>query len=74
MKPSVGRIVHFVPQPGSPAAHNGASVVPAIIVRVWSDDMVNLKVFADGPEDVWAGSVTYNEENKEYSWHWPERV
>lgn len=32
-------------------------VVPAMIVRVWPSDMVNLKVFLDGGDHHWAQSV-----------------
>jgi hypothetical protein len=45
MKPSVGRIVHaLVP----PSGNNGAPIAPAIITRVWSDDVINIRVFSDG--------------------------
>lgn len=43
-KPSVGRIVHVLVDP---ALNNGSDVAPAIITRVWSDAMVNVKVFLD---------------------------
>lgn len=43
-KAAVGRIVHvFV----DPAANNGADVAPAMITRVWSDRMVNVRVIRD---------------------------
>lgn len=44
MKPSVGRIVHLI---GPHANSNGTDVAPAIITRVWSDDMINATVFPD---------------------------
>ena len=47
--PSIGRIVHYrVP---STLQHNHAEILPAIVVCVWSDECVNLKVLCDGPED-----------------------
>jgi hypothetical protein len=77
MKPTVGRIVHFV---------QGELHLPAIIVRVWSDTCVNLQVFTDGsnsdqvrntseaPNLKWVTSVTLDETaTQQRSWHWPER-
>lgn len=45
MTPSIGRIVYVI---GPDAASNGASVAPAIITRVWSEDLVNVTIFPDG--------------------------
>jgi hypothetical protein len=45
-KPSLGRVVLTRVEP---TMNNGADVAPAIITRVWSDDMVNLRVFCDAP-------------------------
>ncbi len=46
--------------------------VPAVIVAVWSETCVNLKVIGDGPQDTWVTSVS--EGTGERSWSWPERV
>lgn len=46
-KPSVGRIVLVM---GGAAKSNGADVAPAVITRVWSDEMVNVTVFPDAHE------------------------
>jgi hypothetical protein len=43
--PSVGRIV-FVTMP--PESNNGADVAPAVITRVWGDDVINVRVLPDG--------------------------
>ncbi len=43
MKPTIGRIVHFVNPYGT-----GKKIFPAIITNVWSDTCVNLHVFWDG--------------------------
>ena len=78
-KISVGRIVHFILSNGE---HR-----PAIVVRVWSNECVQLQVFLDGTNDassdvprtaldagiMWATSVPYSEEPQQRSWHWPER-
>ena len=44
MKPSLGRIVLV---PVEPVTNNGSDVAVGIITRVWSDTMVNLRVFLD---------------------------
>ena len=55
-KPAVGRIVHaFV----DPALNNGSGIAPAIITRVWNDEMVNVRVLVDGNSvPLWLTSVT----------------
>lgn len=74
--PSIGRIVHYVPidNPNVIEAHNNATEVPAIVVRVWNKDVVNLKVFTDGIYDTWKTSIRYSAEKEPNSWHWPEPV
>lgn len=55
---------------------HGAEPLPAIITKVWSDDCVNLRVFADdtGPLP-WHSSVPLlDEHNRAYAWEWPPRV
>lgn len=54
MRPSIGRIVHVLVDP---AQNNGNDVAPAIITRVWTDRMVNVKVLTDGPHDLWQTSL-----------------
>ena len=44
-RPSAGRIVLVTVRP---TTNNGAEVAPAIITRVWTDEMVNVAVFLDG--------------------------
>lgn len=83
MKPSIGRIVHYVQKK---PAHYGEGVVhlPAIITAVWGDTCVNLHVFTDGSNSEtdgtnyrntkWITSATLDESGtQERSWHWPER-
>lgn len=69
---SVGRIVHYFPEedPETPMA--------AIVTRVWSDDCVNLRVFADGVRSLdCSGDVTSitrrTEQNTTICWDWPKR-
>ena len=81
-KPTVGRIVHYVlsTQDGTNSANVGHHRAP-MIVRVWSDDCVQLQVFTDGPNDrpdgtglIWVTSVSFNDTEKlPRTWHWPER-
>lgn len=84
MKPTIGRIVHFVQKKN---ANYGDDLVhlPAVIVSVHGDTCVNLQVFTDGsnsesglssnhPSVKWVTSATFNEAaDLPYSWHWPER-
>ena len=83
MKPTIGRIVHFVQK--KPAGYGDALVhLPAIIVAVWGDTCVNLHVFTDGtnsdadePNRVkWVPSAPLDETEtpQPHTWHWPERV
>lgn len=62
VKPKVGQIVGYIPQPGTFEAANGADLIPAIIVRVWGDGaLCNLKAFNDGVDaPLWLGSVSYD--------------
>ncbi|HYX83238.1 MAG TPA: hypothetical protein VE714_12640 [Gemmatimonadales bacterium] len=79
MKPSIGRIVHFV--------QNNVHY-PALILKVWSDTCVTLRVFHNGNDkpvpgalnaDEIAFSVPFAEPcahcgRPDWSWHWPEHV
>jgi hypothetical protein len=58
-------------------AHIGNQVAegqefPAVIVRLWSGDLVNLQVQLDGNDTFWATSRKEGEDVG--TWHWPERV
>ena len=68
--PSVGRIVHYhVSETDSPEMRsNYAETLPAIIVQVWGETTVNLKVFTDGPVDVWKTSVMLGDDPGHWSW------
>lgn len=76
MEPTIGRIVHYYPHPHE-FEGNDSSTLPAVIVRVWGPDCVNLKVLTDGPVDVWKTSVCRLPEGAEGSsgfWSFPPRV
>lgn len=54
-QPSIGRIVHVSVDP---ASNNGSDVAAAIITRVWSKELVNIRILSDSaanPE--WKTSV-----------------
>jgi hypothetical protein len=68
-KASLGRIVIYAPTDSERS--NGANSLPAMIVRVWSDICVNLKVFADGDHSYWKTSVTQG--TAQGQWMWPPK-
>jgi hypothetical protein len=79
MRPTLGRIVIYsIGGACDPcyATSNGAKELPAIIVRVWSDNCVNLKVMTDAVHDQWVTSCGYAETPVEgcASWNWPARI
>jgi hypothetical protein len=77
---AVGRIVMYVPtdEDLAIAAGNKTDRLPAVVVKTWEDtsyenDEINLKVFTDGPVDLWRTSVPYDQSDKQPgTWHWPE--
>lgn len=79
VKPSLGRIViyHFSPYEEIDMAKNGgAEVAPAVVVRVWSDTVVNLKILTDSSMDLWKPNVKLDKavNPRDGYWTWPERV
>ncbi len=78
MKPSIGRIViAFV----DPLRNNGSDVCPAVITRVWSDTMVNVRTLNDSENLEWKTSITLFENEGQarasgnnHSCFWPARV
>ncbi len=81
MKPSIGRIVHFVQK--KPAGYGDALVhLPAIIVAVWGETCVNLQVFTDGTNSdeanmapvkwVTSANLDASKNPQPRTWHWPE--
>ena len=64
MQLEIGDIVLYQPinspddNPYSPAENkNGVTVLPAMIVRIWSADEVNLRVFLDYQGAIWKQHV-----------------
>ena len=48
-------------------------VYPAMVVRLHGGTSVNLKVFLDGTDTLWATSVPFSDAKGPRTWHWPER-
>lgn len=82
MKPSIGRIVHFVQK--KPAGYgDGVVHLPAIITSVHGETCVNLQVFTDGTNSdeqnmapvkwITSSSLDVSETPQLRTWHWPER-
>jgi hypothetical protein len=73
--PSLGRIVLV---PADPAVNNGAHTAPAVITRVWTDDVINVRVLLDSDAIQWRTSVTYTDSldttEHTHHWTWPPRV
>lgn len=89
MRPTIGRIVHFVQEKPisyqSPDGPKAMVHLPAIITAVWGDNCVNLQVFTDGSNSEtdgtnfrcckWVTSSTLDASDNPQprTWHWPER-
>jgi hypothetical protein len=75
-KPSLGRIVHVRVDP---TQNNGSDIAPAVITRVWNDNMVNLRVLFDAfTTPFWMTSVRLVDDEPaadvtHVAW-WPPRV
>ena len=72
MKPSIGRIVHYVSY-GTPGGEYTSQCRAAIIAAVHGSETVDLCVM--NPEGFFFNhEVDYSEDSKGGTWHWPERV
>lgn len=77
MKPTVGRIVHYISLRGPDGSYPDNAHSPAVITRVWTDTCVNLAVFEDASVSGvrFVTSCVQDESSTPalYTWHWPER-
>ena len=75
MKPSIGRIVHYVSY-GTPGGEYTSQCRAAVVTEVPADDAaqsVGLAVL--NPTGMFFNQdVSYDEANKGGTWHWPERI
>lgn len=68
-----GQVVHYKvsPDDAPKLLYNGASILPAVVVRVWSDTCVNLQIFTDGPTGTfWKTSVLEGDEPGKWTSYW----
>lgn len=78
-KPSLGQVVLVAVDP---ATNNGAGIAPAIVTRVWSDTVVNVRVLLDSDGLQWRTSLTRSDLPLEdldtdvrlARWVWPPRI
>ena len=82
MKPTIGRTVvyktteadrNLMKAKGDTDGRcNVQQELPAVVVAVWSEECVNLKVNLDGDGEIWKTSI--NQGDEEGHWSWPARV
>lgn len=80
MNPTIGRVVIYNTTDTDKAKMKAASTInggcnvqdklPAIIVAVWSEECVNLKVITDGNLELWVTSSMKG--SAPMNWEWPE--
>lgn len=71
MKPSVGRIVHYVSY-GTPGGEYESECRAAVVVAVTSEEFLDLAVL--NPTGLFFNqNVEYSPEPTGGTWHWPER-
>lgn len=71
MKPSIGRIVHYVSY-GTPGGEYTSECRAAVVAGVVDEGMVDLVVF--NPTGLFFNRCTQDDNNRGGTWHWPERV
>ncbi|MET9088129.1 hypothetical protein ABZX77_40670 [Streptomyces sp. NPDC004237] len=75
LTPRIGQVVLV---PANPAVNNGADVAPAIITRVWSAQVINVRVLLDSDAIQWRTSVKYVDGldgvEHPHAWTWPEQA
>lgn len=49
---------------------HAGDVLPGIVVKVWSSDMINIRVMLDGTDEFWATSRSVSEEAVPGYFHW----
>lgn len=71
MKPSIGRIVHYVSY-GTPNGEYTKQCRAAIVTEVISDMYIGSAVL--NPTGMFFNQCDYDPEKSGGSWHWPEQV
>lgn len=67
MKPTIGRIVHYIPQ------HEWPEHIAGIVTRIDGEGLLALTIFPKGQPTMNVQSVPFSEDPKIGTWHWPER-
>lgn len=78
--PFVGAVVVYRPNPKLPEFHDKGHGIelPAIVVKVWMDGLVNLRVvdlnvFLDSANNPpWIFGAKYSKERQLDTWKWPD--
>lgn len=71
-KPSICRIVQYRDDPYPPDEPDAETWIPALIVHVWDDEIVNLAVWDQHGNQTARTSVEKGDEM--YQWRWPPKV
>lgn len=59
-------LIGNVPNPGD--------VVPVMVVKVWSADLINGKAMLDGEDNLWITSAGKAVGDETGTWFWPQRA
>ena len=73
MKPSVGRIVHYVSY-GTPGGEYSSVCRAAIITEVYEGTQAVALCVLNPTGQFFNTTIPYDEDNRAGTWHWPERV
>jgi DUF971 family protein len=74
MKPSVGRIVHYVSY-GTPGGEYPSVCRAAVISAVLTPSEKDVSLVVLNPEGMFFNqNVPYSDDHRGGTWHWPERV
>lgn len=80
---TIGRVVHVILRGEAVKHNNNTDRAPAMIVRAWTNTVVNVKVFTDGLSDMWLTALyLFRNEDDALAYHmahgvnvayWPAR-
>ena len=73
MKPTVGRIVHYM-RYGTPGGEHPTEVSPAVIVKVLDATTQECQLFVMNPNGLYFNPTPYSETLKPGHWSWPAKV
>lgn len=73
MKPSVGRIVHYVSY-GTPGGEFVSECRAAVVAEVSDIHPTLVKLVVFNPQGLFFNECSYSEKPLGGTWHWPERI